>query len=238
MKVLVVDDERIIRDFFRRLLVAQGVEVTEAEDDYRAIELVKEKTFDICFLDVKMPGIDGLETYREIRKINQEISVVMMTGYAVEEILEQAKKEEVIASIYKPFDVSQVTTIISSIQQDKPKVKLRILVVDDDETILGFFAKILEKEKHSFKMAKTVAEAEKLAKEEEFDLVFLDIVLGDESGIKLYTKLRERHPQLQAIFMTAYPEKYEEAKKTIGISGCLYKPIEVEKILDIIKTLK
>lgn len=105
--------------FFGRLLLAQGLEVTEAEDGYRAVELVKEKNFDICFLDVKMPKMDGLETYRESRKINKEIPVVMMTGYAVEETLKQAKKEGVLDAIHKPFDIAQVNAIISDIQRGK-----------------------------------------------------------------------------------------------------------------------
>ncbi len=171
-KVLVVDDEKIIRDFFRRLLVVQGFEVTEAENGYKAIELVKEKNFDICFMDIKMPGIDGLETYRGIRRINKELPVVMMTGYAVEEALEQAKKEGIHTSIYKPFDVNQIGTIISDIQQKELKIKPRILVVDDDETMLEFFSKILEQEEYSFKTAKTIAEAEKLIAQEKFNLLF------------------------------------------------------------------
>ncbi|HCJ66364.1 MAG TPA: response regulator, partial [Elusimicrobia bacterium] len=143
LKVLVIDDEKIIRVFFGRLLSAQGVEVTEAENGYRGVELVKEKSFDICFLDVKMPGMDGLETYRQIRKINPEIPVVMMTGYAVEETLEQAKKEGVRDSIYKPFDITQVNTILSDIQLSKFTTKPRILVVDDDENMLDFFSNFL-----------------------------------------------------------------------------------------------
>jgi len=237
LKVLVVDDEKIIRIFFRRLLVAQGFEVTEAEDGYRALELMKENTFDICFLDVKMPGMDGLETYRGIRKIDKEISVVMMTGYAVEETLKQAKREGAHNTIYKPFNVSQVNEIISDVQRSKFRVKPHILVVDDDENMLLFFSDLLREEGYSFEMAKNSKEAVELVKEKEFDLVFLDVVLKDTNGMKLYQELKELNPQLQIVFMTGYPEKGEEAKQLSGIQTCLYKPLEVEKILNFLKDL-
>lgn len=237
LKVLVVDDEKIIRIFFRRLLVAQGFEVTEVEDGYRALELIKENTFDICFLDVKMPGMDGLETYRGIRKTNKEIPVVIMTGYAVEETLEQAKREGVDKTIYKPFNISQVNEIISGVQRSKFRVKPHILVVDDDENMLLFFSDLLREEKYSFETAKNSKEAVELVKEKEFDLVFLDVILKDTSGMKLYQELKELNPQLQIVFMTGYPEKGEEAKQLSGIQTCLYKPLEIEKILNFLKDL-
>ena len=93
IKVLVVDDEKIIRDFFGRLLSLQGLEVIEAEDGYKAAELAKGNKFDLYFIDVRMPGMDGLETFRQIRQIHPEALVVMMTGYALDNILEQAQRK-------------------------------------------------------------------------------------------------------------------------------------------------
>src|SRR3989338_2251385 len=105
---LVADDEKIVRGFFSRLLSLQGLEVVCAEDGYKAVELAKEGSFELFFLDVKMPGLDGLETFRKIRQINPHAVVVMMTGYAVEDILEQAQKEGAYGSIRKPFDISEI----------------------------------------------------------------------------------------------------------------------------------
>ncbi|MDD4940099.1 MAG: response regulator [Candidatus Omnitrophica bacterium] len=114
IKVLVVDDEKIVRDFFKRLLSLLGMDNMFAENGYKAIELVKNERFDLFFIDVRMPGLNGLDTYREIRKINPEAASVMITGYAVEEILEQAKREGVYSAIRKPFDINQIKDVIES----------------------------------------------------------------------------------------------------------------------------
>ncbi len=66
----------------------------------------------------------------------------------------------------------------------------------------------------------------------------MDIILQDESGLQLYEKLRVTHPQLQIIFITSYPEKYEEAKKSMDLTYVLYKPIEIEKTITLLKDLK
>lgn len=110
------------------------------------------------------------------------------------------------------------------------------MVVDDDEDMLNFFSK--GKEKYSVEVAKDGSGAEKLIKEKEFDLIFLDIVLKDTNGIELYQRLREINPKLQIAFMTSYPEKYAEAKQLFSIQGCLYKSLDIEKIFDFLKNLK
>lgn len=121
IKVLVVDDEKSVRDFLSRLLSLLGVEAFEVEDGYRAIELVKKEKFDLFFIDVRMPGLNGLETYREIRKISPEATAVMITGYAVEEMLEEAQKEGVYRAIRKPFDIDQIKDIIDKIGKENIK---------------------------------------------------------------------------------------------------------------------
>lgn len=115
IKVLVVDDEKVVRDFFKRLLSLEGLEVMGAEDGYTAVEAVKLNKFDLYFIDVRMPGLDGLETYRGIRQVHPDATAVMITGYAVEDILEEALKEGVQCHIHKPFDISQIKAVIDKI---------------------------------------------------------------------------------------------------------------------------
>ncbi len=115
IRVLVVDDEKIVRDFFKRFLPSLGLEVEDAEDGYKAVEAVKLNKFDLYFIDVRMPGLDGLETYRGIRQLHPNAVAVMITGYAKEEVLEMAQKEGVQCHIHKPFDTNQIREVISKI---------------------------------------------------------------------------------------------------------------------------
>ena len=112
-KILVVDDEKTIRDFFKRLLSLSNVEVAEAEDGYTAIKLARENKFNIFFVDMRMPGLDGLETSRRIHQINPEAAITIITGYAMSEAVKQAQ-EEGYRIISKPFDIKDIEDVIKN----------------------------------------------------------------------------------------------------------------------------
>ncbi len=238
IKVLVVDDEKIIRDFFGKLLTLQGIEVVCAENGYKAIELSRNTKFDLYFIDVRMPGLNGLETYRQIRKINPNAQAVLMTGYAVEEILQQAQKEGVYASIHKPFDISEMRRIVDSIIIEKKKEILNILVVDDDEAVLNFFANLLKNKNQKYKTVQNREEALLAAKKEKFDLVFLDLVLKEISGVDLYQEIKEILSEATVVVITGFPQKADEIKGKVEIAGCLYKPFDIESVLKAIENAK
>ena len=82
IKVLIVDDEKIVRDFLKRLLAFLGVEVSDVDSGAAAIELVRQKKFDLFFIDVRMPGLNGFEVCRKIRREKKDIQtpIVMLTA--------------------------------------------------------------------------------------------------------------------------------------------------------------
>lgn len=85
--ILVVDDEDYNREFMEDFLQDEGYEVTTASSGEEAIELVKKKQFDLILLDVKMPGMDGVETLRDIRKFNTSVKVALLTAYGDTEMV-------------------------------------------------------------------------------------------------------------------------------------------------------
>jgi CheY-like chemotaxis protein len=104
ISVLVVDDEKLVRDFLRHLLEFEGLQVTVVNDGYQALELVEKEEIDLAFLDIRMPRMNGLETYSRLKAIQPELSVIFMTGYALEEALLYKTKQPGIALLRKPFD--------------------------------------------------------------------------------------------------------------------------------------
>jgi len=109
--VLVVDDEEEIGILFQRLLGGTQ-KVTVARDGYEALEKAREKPFDLVFLDVKLPGMDGVETLEKLKQVMPDAVVVMMSGYSVEEDISRALKMGAQDFIAKPFeDPDQIMTI-------------------------------------------------------------------------------------------------------------------------------
>lgn len=238
ISVLVVDDEKIVRDFFRKLISLLGLEVSEAESGAAAIEMAKGNRYDLFFIDVRMPGIDGLETYRQIKKSNPEGVVVMITGYAVEATLKQAKEEGAYGIIRKPFDISQIKDVIDKLSKSGQSGTSNVLVVDDDETILNFFVNFLKDKKVKHRIAHNKLETLEAVKSEKFDLAFLDLVIKDENGIDVYAEIKKISPATDIVLMTGYHQKAKELGGETGFAGCLYKPFDIESIITYIEKVK
>jgi DNA-binding NtrC family response regulator len=82
LRVLIVDDEDDFRETIVKRLNARKIQAEGAASGIKALEVVKDKDFDVIVLDVKMPGMDGIETLRHIKKMKPEIEVIMLTGHA------------------------------------------------------------------------------------------------------------------------------------------------------------
>lgn len=113
--ILVVDNEQSIREILGNVLKGRGYNVVMAEDGYKAIDKVKKVSFVITFLDIRMPGINGVETLKEIKKISPETRVAMMTGYPDKNLVKEAIKQGAYTVIYKPFDRKKVITIVEKL---------------------------------------------------------------------------------------------------------------------------
>ena len=121
-KILVVDDEKETRDFFKRYGEVKGFKVTTCESGLLAIEKVKENGFDIIFMDIVMPEMNGVDTFREMKSfLKSGIKVIMMTGYAVIDLVKEAMEEGAYKCIQKPFDINEIEQIITGITKANDK---------------------------------------------------------------------------------------------------------------------
>jgi len=112
--ILVVDDLKGMRVTLGGILEDEGHNVVLAENGYQAIEAAKQTSFDLIFMDIKMPGINGVQTFREVKKINPQAAVIMMAAYSVEYLVREALEEGAYAVVYKPFDIENILSIIES----------------------------------------------------------------------------------------------------------------------------
>jgi len=117
LKALIVDDEKIVRDFLARFLKLEGVESAQAEDASQAIKAMRAEKFDMIFLDIRIPGMNGLELFRRLKKIDTGGKYIMMTGYAMDDILKEAEREGAIASLKKPFEIKEIEQIIGRVRK-------------------------------------------------------------------------------------------------------------------------
>ena len=110
--VLIVDDEQVIRDFFARVLT--DYRVLTAASGEEAIEIVRKERPDLVLLDIKMPGIGGMETLRRIKDIDNTIEVVMLSAYGTLKTNMEAARLGAHDSMSKPFDLGEIKAVIQS----------------------------------------------------------------------------------------------------------------------------
>ena len=103
-RVLVVDDEPAMRESLGAWLIEDGYRVATAESGADAIDLAREHEFAVCFIDLKMPGMNGIETMREIRKLRPGTGVVIITAYATVDNAVAAMKQGAEDYLVKPFN--------------------------------------------------------------------------------------------------------------------------------------
>ena len=116
VRVLIVDDNERLSRSMSIVLNRKGYSVDTVSDGLEAIKAVKTKSFDVIFMDIRMPGLNGVDVFKKIKKIIPSIKVVIMTAYAIEELVEEAVREEVFGILYKPLDMDKVFEIIGSIK--------------------------------------------------------------------------------------------------------------------------
>ena len=108
IKILVVDDEAVMRDTISDWLEEKGYNAISVCSGMEAIEKVKTESFNAAFVDLKMPGLDGIEVLRAMKRINPDISVIIMTAYATIETAIKAMKEGAYNYLVKPFSLDEV----------------------------------------------------------------------------------------------------------------------------------
>jgi len=83
-------------------------------DDKASILIVD---FDVILMDIKMPGMNGVETLKEIKMIRPDVTVVMMTAYAVEDLIKEAQREGAYGVLHKPLDVEKMIGLIEGLRE-------------------------------------------------------------------------------------------------------------------------
>ena len=110
--VLIVDDEPGILDTMADILSEMNFKVTIASDGYQAVNLMRSGSFDAVMMDIRMPGIDGIEALKRIKEMKPDAKVVLVTAYASEETILASKKEGASTVLYKPINLDKIESLL------------------------------------------------------------------------------------------------------------------------------
>ena len=132
LSILIVDDEKSQRELLSGFLRSEGHSVTEADNGEKAIKTVLSGHFDLLLLDYKMPGLSGLEVLKEVKKINPEIDVVIITAYGTVETAVEALKAGAIDYLTKPIvELDELIILVNRIAERRQLIQENKLLKED-----------------------------------------------------------------------------------------------------------
>jgi len=237
LKVLVVDDNE---DFCRNvtdILELKGYEMVSAYDGFKGLELVKQNGFDLVLMDVKMPVMDGVETYRKLKEIASATPVIMVTAFAVEDLIREALREGAYGSLKKPLDFEQLFGLI---EQATGKGAM-ILVADDDENLCANMQEVLSDKGFRVSAAYDGNMAVEQAEKNNFDIMLLDMKLPALNGLETYLTIRAFRPNVVVIIITGYRQEMSELIERAlreNVYTCLEKPIDMDRLVSLLGQIK
>jgi DNA-binding NtrC family response regulator len=125
LSVLVIDDDPDILEYLQDFLTAEGFDVTTLSEPTAAVERVRDEVFHLVVLDLMMPKISGLDLLAQIRAVDDDIAVIILTGYPTLDTATASIQHEVSAYIHKPFTPAEFRDVIARIAKKKGLVLRR-----------------------------------------------------------------------------------------------------------------
>jgi len=234
IKILVVDDEPGVCDAIKKVFTYIGFTVFIATTANKAIELMKKEKPKIIFLDILMPDGNGLDLLKQIKRIDNNTVVLIVTGKKDKETREKALQLGADEFIGKPCSVRYLRDVVAQkiekvMQKKREMEKPSILIVDDMEdarkTLVDFISKRFDADIYEAENASTGLDA---IKNNVPDIIFLDINMPGSNGIDMIKEIKEITQEPKIIVVSAW-KSGDVVKKAIdtGANDFIFKPLQL-----------
>lgn len=238
LKVLVVDDNEEFCKSVTDNLELEGYEVITVLDGLKALDLVKRNNFALVLMDIKMPVMDGVETFKKIKQIAPEIPVIMITAFAVEDLIREALREGAFGTLNKPLDFDELFELIERATAANGTM---ILVADDDENLCSSMKDVLEDSGYRVSVAYDGSTAVEMTRRNNFDIILIDLKMPILNGLETYLAIRDIRPDVVAIIITGHAKDMDDmVQEAIQKRAytCLEKPVNMDTLISMLERIK
>jgi CheY-like chemotaxis protein len=233
--VLVVDDDADNCQNLSDILTDHGYRVDTATSGAAAVELVRRNPYDVALLDLRMPGMDGLQTYRAIKQLRASTVALIVTAYATRATADEALQAGAWHVLAKPVDLPRLLGLVGE-AVGQPLV----LVVDDDPDLCATLWDLLRDRGYRVGVAHATGEAAGQLRDAAFQVVLIDLKLPEGDGGEVFRLVRESNPQARTLVITGHPGEMEPVLQRMvgeGADAVCFKPFDVPKLLDLLGEL-
>lgn len=220
LRILVVDDDEDNANSLGELFELEGHQVTVAHSGEAAIAAYVNNDFDIAFMDVMMPGRNGVESFLEIRKLRPDAKVYMMTGYSVEQLLQQAMDHGAMGVLSKPIAIDKLLRTLDDVTANGI-----VLFTENDPQFSSQLKSLMEEAGLACDLVRdedgTIADGA--------TVTIIDIRKPLINGVEVYARLRGSAPPRPAIIITPPGQHGGDAYhalRDVTVTGILTKPFD------------
>jgi CheY-like chemotaxis protein len=231
----VVDDEEDTCHNLSDILTDLGYRVDVAHNGPAALELVRRNAYDVALLDYKMPGMDGVTLYREIKKLRAGTVAIVITAYAGGTSTEEALQAGAWQVLPKPVDFPRLLRLV-----DEAVGQPLVMVVDDDPDLCANLWDILRERGYRVSLAHDEPDARTCLQDSAFRAVLIDMKLPTGDGNAVFHLVRETNPRARTIVVTGYRTETDQAVQRMleeGADAVCYKPFDVGGLLETLSRL-
>jgi CheY-like chemotaxis protein len=209
--------------------------VDTAHEGQAALDLVRRHSYEIALLDLRMPGMDGLTLYREIKKLQAGTVGIVVTAYAGGSTQEEALAAGAWQVLAKPVDFPRLLSLV-----EEALGQPLVLVVDDDPDLCANLWDLLRERGYRVCIAHDERRAAELLNGKQFAVVLIDMKLPDGDGSGVFRQVQKINPKARTVVITGHRLEMEPLIQEVmseGADAVCYKPFDVPSLLETVRIL-
>ncbi len=235
LRILIVDDDADNANSLGELFEMEGHRPRVVYDGESAIAAYMAEDFDVAFMDVMMPGKNGVESFLEIKRMKPDAHVYMMTGYSVEQLLQQAIAGGAMGVFSKPVNLYQVLEAITGIGKSGI-----VLVAEDDPDFGPTLTQLINRNGYRCELVRNGKDALSRVEAGGVDILVLDLKMPLISGIDVYSALKKQGRDIPTVIISGNAAEYSKELAMfddVVVTGILNKPFDPLVLLDRLEKL-
>ena len=236
-RILLVDDNADFLDSTKDVLEDEGYEVITATSGEEAVRKGTSECFHVIVMDIKMPGINGVEAFIQIKKKKPAVRVIMCTAYIVESLIREALAQGAHAVLNKPFEMDLLIRTIDNARLQS-KIESIILVADSDRNLCAILRRALIAHGHRVVVAHDGPTALEEAQRHTFNILLIESDLPGTTGLEVHHHVKARQPELLATIIMGPDSRAAEGmdpalpreERLTGLS----KPLDIPQLVELL----
>ena len=235
LNILIVDDNQDLAEGLGMVLEDEGYQVALAFNGADAIESFSAGHFDMVFLDVKLPDMNGIEVFQKIHKASPKVKVIMMSGFRIEQLIAEVVEDGDVEVLRKPLENARVLELLGRIHNES------IILIDNNDFDFADILSVYLND-HGVKavLALKAQQAIKDVLSNQVDVLVLDLHMPIMCSLEVYLELQQQGHAVKTIIVTGYIDKESSdadmLRSTAG-TGCLFKPFDPQEMLEAIEKI-